>query len=45
VKKYAKEINLKFKNFLSQVDEHYSYIDADAPANVAAKMLAYSREV
>lgn len=44
-KKFAKELNAKYKNFINQVEEQYAYIDAATPANVSSKLLAYSREV
>ena len=38
-------MNIKFKNFLQKVDDAYSFMDPGTPAEVASKILAYSREV
>lgn len=38
-------MNNKFKNFLNKLDEMYSYAEPSTPADVAAKILAFSRDV
>jgi hypothetical protein len=44
-KRQAKELNAKYKTFLQKLDDMYSYADPGTPAEVASKILAYSREV
>lgn len=36
---------MKFKTFLQKLDDMYSYMDPETPAEVASKILTYSREV
>jgi len=38
-------LNAKFKTFLAKVDDLYSYMDEGTPAEVASKILIYSRDV
>ena len=45
VRKFVKSLNVKFKVFLQKIDDLYSYMDEGIPAEVASKMLVYSREV
>lgn len=38
-------MNLKFKVFLKKIDDQYGYIDEQTPAEVASKVLLYSRDI
>ena len=44
-RRFAKDLNAKYKNFLNKLDDLYSYMEVQTPAEVASKMLAYSRDV
>lgn len=44
-KNLARDFNIKYKNFLEKLENMYSFIDKEeTPAEVAAKILLYSRE-
>lgn len=44
-RRFAKDLNAKYKALLTKVEDLYSYLDVQAPAEVTSKLLAYSREV
>lgn len=44
-RRFAKDLNAKYKTFLTKLDDMYSYMETKTPAEVASKILAYSREV
>ena len=44
-KRFAKELNAKYKTLLNKLDDLYSYVDQGTPAEVASKILVYSRDV
>eukprot|EP00347_Sterkiella_histriomuscorum_P023819 403333278 len=45
IKKLAKDANTKFKNFLKKIDDLHAYADQLTPAEVASKILVYSRDI
>lgn len=44
-KQLARSCNVKPKLFLNKCEDLYKFIDADAPWDIAAKILLYSREM
>jgi hypothetical protein len=45
IKKLVKDVNVKFKIFLQKIEDMYSYMDPTTPAEVASKILVFSRDV
>ncbi len=45
IRKLSKDANVKFKNFVKKIEDQYAYIDQQTPAEVASKILVYSREI
>lgn len=45
IRKLAKDINVKFKVGLQKIDDMYKYIDEQTPAEVASKILLFSRDM
>jgi Sec7-like guanine-nucleotide exchange factor len=44
-RKLTKDANIKYKNFMTKIEDMYAYVDGDTPAEVASKILVYSRDI